>query len=278
MFFFLMAVLTSALVSILMRVSEKHVRNNITMLAANYAMCMVLAFLYVPGLNPFPVSDTLGRAMLMGVLNGFFYLSGFVMLNWNIRKNGMVLSATFMKLGVLVPTIMAVLFFGEVPTFLQVIGILAALAAIVLIRSEKGTNKIQSSLGLLMLPLVGGMADGMSKVYEVYGSSQLNSHFLLYTFATAFVLCTALTFVKHQSATAKDILFGLLIGVPNYFTSRFLLLSLKNIPAIVAYPGYSVGTIVLVTLAGVAFFKEKLSRRQMAALAVIMAALAMLNL
>jgi len=273
-----MAVVTSALVSIFMRVSEQHVRNNIVMLASNYAMCMGLALCYLPGLNPLPAAQGVGRTALLGALNGVLYLSGFVALNWNIRKNGMVLSATFMKLGVLVPTLMAILFFGEVPSALQLLGILGAVAAIVLIRSEKGTARVQSSLGLLLLPLTGGMADAMSKVYDVYGTAELNSHFLLYTFAVAFGLCVLLAVSKRQSITPKDVLFGLLIGIPNYFTSRFLLLSLKTIPAIVAYPGYSVGAIVLVTLAGVLFFREKLSRRQMTALAVIMGALALLNL
>jgi len=278
LFFFVMAVVTSALVSIFMRVSEQHVRNNIVMLASNYAMCMGLALCYLPGLNPLPAAQGVGRTALLGALNGVLYLSGFVALNWNIRKNGMVLSATFMKLGVLVPTLMAILFFGEVPSALQLLGILGAVAAIVLIRSEKGTARVQSSLGLLLLPLTGGMADAMSKVYDVYGTAELNSHFLLYTFAVAFGLCVLLAVSKRQSITPKDVLFGLLIGIPNYFTSRFLLLSLKTIPAIVAYPGYSVGAIVLVTLAGVLFFREKLSRRQMTALAVIMGALALLNL
>ena len=278
MFFFVTAVVTSALVSIFMRVSEKHVRNNIAMLAANYAMCTLLAFSYLPGFNPFPASEGATRTALLGAFNGFLYLSGFVALNWNIRQNGMVLSSTFMKLGVLVPTLMAIFFFGESPSALQLVGILAAVAAIVLIHSEKGSSRVKSSLGLLLLPLTGGMADGMSKVYEVYGSAELNSHFLLYTFLVAFVLCILLAISKRQSITVKDVLFGLLIGIPNYFTSRFLLLSLRSIPAIVAYPAYSVGAIVLVTLAGVLFFREKLSRRQVVALMVIMGALALLNL
>lgn len=278
MFFFLLAVITSALVSVFMRASENHVRNNITMLAFNYVMCTGLALVCTPGLFAIPEGADISRAGMLGIINGILYLGGFVALNWNIRRNGVVLSATFMKLGVLVPTLMAVFLFGEILTVWQLIGIAASVCAIVLIRSENGPSQIKSSAGLLMLPLIGGMADGMSKVYEVYGSPELSNHFLLFTFFVALLLCTALAIVKKQSLTPADALFGLLIGIPNYFTARFLLLSLKTIPAIIAYPGYSVGTIVLVTLAGMAFFREKLSRRQVCALAVIMAALAMLNL
>jgi len=44
------------------------------------------------------------------------YLGSFMLLRWNIRKNGVVLPATFMKLGVLVPTVLSVTVFGRFRT------------------------------------------------------------------------------------------------------------------------------------------------------------------
>lgn len=277
-FLFILAVVTSAMVSIFMRASKKHVNNQTTMLAFNYAMCTVLALLGTQNTQLVPAHSGTPLTLGLGLINGFFYLGGFVMLQWNIGKNGVALSATFMKLGVMVPTLMAVFLFGETPGALQMIGIVMALAAIVLIQFEKGQSRATSGLGLLTLLFFGGMADGMSKVYEVLGDGELKNHFLLYTFFMALVLCTALALCKKQSITLPDVLCGLLIGIPNYFTSRFLLLSLDTIPAVVAYPCYSVGTIVLVTLAGALFFREKLSRKQLTALAIILAALVLLNL
>lgn len=54
----------------------------------------------------------------------------------------------------------------------------------------------------------------------------------------------------------------MLIGAPDYFSSRFLLLSLSDVPAVIAYPIYSVGAIVLATLLAVWLFHERFSRRQ----------------
>ena len=73
-------------------------------------------------------------------------------------------------------------------------------------------------------------------------------------------------------------LFGVLLGVPNFYSVRFLLDSLNTVPAVIAYPTFSVSTIMVVTLAGVAFFKEKLSKRQWIALGIILLALALLNI
>ena len=74
-----------------------------------------------------------------------------------------------------------------------------------------------------------------------------------------------------------ELIFGLLVGIPNYFSSRFLLRSLSYVPAVIAYPTYSVATMLVITLVGVLAFREKLGRRQWAALGIILVALGLLN-
>ncbi len=278
MILFLLAVLCSSLVTILMRASKKHAKNNISMLAVNYVMCTVLGFAFMPKGAVFPQADGAGFALWLGIGNGVLYLASFVLLNVNIRKNGVVLPTTFMKLGAMVPALLAIFVWKEEPSAVQIIGIAAAIAAIVLIHTEKGESRIQSGLGLMLLLVVTGMASSMSKVYDEYGTAVMENHFLLYTFAVALILCVMLALLQKQSFTLMDGVWGLLIGIPNYLSSRFLLLSLAQVPAVIAYPCYSVGSIVLVTLSGVAFFKEKLSRRQLIAIVIILAALAFLNL
>ena len=78
--------------------------------------------------------------------------------------------------------------------------------------------------------------------------------------------------------TPKDVLFGVLIGVPNYFCTRFLLLSLGQLPAVVVYPIYNVGAIILIGLAGIFLFKEKLGARKAIGYGLIIAALVLLNI
>ena len=117
----------------------------------------------------------------------------------------------------------------------------------------------------------------MSKIYEEAGAPALKDHFLLYIFIVAFILCILLCLLRRQRIGLKDLVFGAAIGIPNYLSSRFLLLALTDVPAVVAFPTYSVATIVLVTLAGVFCFKEKLEKRKLTALAIILAALVLLN-
>ena len=83
---------------------------------------------------------------------------------------------------------------------------------------------------------------------------------------------------KREKICKGDLLYGLLIGIPNYFSARFLLLSLETVDAVVAYPTYSVGTIIVVSFVGMIFFREKLNRKQLFAIALILLSLILLNI
>ena len=85
--------------------------------------------------------------------------------------------------------------------------------------------------------------------------------------------------IWHKERPGKaEFLYGALIGIPNFFSSKFLIAALKDVPAVIAYPTYSVATILIVTLAGVFIFKETLSKRQWYALIAILVALVLLNI
>ena len=277
MMYLILAMVSSMLVSVVMRLSEKQGAAGTWKLAVNYVMCAAMSLLFSGSPQLFPAVEGLPSALLLGGVTGVLYLLGFVLLQWNTRRNGVVLPATFMKLGVIVPTLMSVLLFGEAPKPLQILGILLALAAIVLIQG-RSREETGSLLGLIALLLSGGTADAMSKIFEEMSLTALKDQFLLYTFGTALILCVALCLIRKQRPTWRDALWGLALGVPNYFSARFLLLALGDLPAVVVYPSFSVGTIVLVTAVGLLCFSERLSRRKWAALGVIVAALVLLNI
>lgn len=276
MFYLILAIASSALISILMRISEKRSRSGMAMLAMNYLMCCVLGVLFTGSVQLFPRMEGLGLTLLLGSVSGILYLAGFVLMQWNISRNGVVLPATFMKLGVIVPTVISILVFGESPRITQLIGIAATVGAILLMQG-KNAKGAGSVLGLVALMLCGGGGDAMSKVFEEMAPAALKNQFLLYIFFAALVLCVLLCVLRRQKPGMADIIFGLAIGIPNYFSARFLLLALGEIPAMVVYPSFSVGTIVVVAAAGVLIFREKLDRRKLAALGVILAALVLLN-
>lgn len=278
MLYLLLAIVCSALVSILMRLSTEKARGNVSMLAVNYLMCLILAAAYTGGLGAAEGTNGLTGAVGMGMVNGILYLLGFVLLQRNVQKNGVVLSATFMKLGLLVPMVASICFFREIPALWQIIGFCLAVAAILLINVGEKQSAGKMRAGLLLLLLVNGGADTMSKVFKELGAEQWAEHFLLVTFATALLLCIGLTIWKRERPGKWELFFGLMIGIPNYFSARFLLRALERVTAVIVYPTYSVATILVVTVTGLCLFRERLNKRQWAAVAVILAALILLNI
>lgn len=267
-----------------MRLGENRINNNLSTLAVNYVICLMLGLLYTFGAaGAGGIIDIGGdgegtKALLMGLLNGVFYVGTFILLQYNISKNGVVLPSTFMKLGVLVPTMIAIIVFGEHPGILQVAGVIIAVSAILLLnKNGEEQTAITAPKALIVLLLVGGSGDAMSKIFEELVDSKYNSQFLLYTFFMALVLCTVTAVVRGQKLTLADLAFGCMIGVPNYYSARFLLMSLSDVPAVTAYPTYSTGTIMLVGAAGVLLFREKMTARQWLTVGLIIVALILLN-
>ena len=274
----LLAIASSALVSVTMRLSETKIKNNTAMLAVNYIMCTFLAWVYTGFGSLCPVAVGRQLAATLGGINGILYLAGFVLLQRNIRVNGVVLPATFIKLGLLVSMAVSVVFFGERPEIWQWAGFALAVAAIVLMNYRPGEGKAGNMAGLLLLLLAGGGGDAMSKIFEELGNPALSDYFLMITFGTALLFCLSLVRIRKEKLGKWEIFFGLLIGIPNFFSAKFLLGALKDIAAVVVYPVYSVATILTVTVTGILVFREWLEKKQWLALGMILVALVLLNI
>jgi len=286
MFNLILAIIASSLVSIMMRVGEGRAKNNISMLSVNYFLCMILAIIYTGVGNLMQTGEGLGTAIGLGSINGFFYIASLILFQNSVKKNGVVLSSIFMKLGIMMPLIISILLFGEMPTVVQIIGFVIAVTAIVIINMKEKEENVTNhktnrtspvKLGLILVLVGCGMADGMSKIYQELGTREFEELFLVCTFVIAFILSVLFVKYKKQKYTSNEILYGILLGVPNYYSARFLLKALGEIPVVVAYPTFSIGTIAVITLTGVFAFKEKLTIRQMFAVGLIAVAVVLLN-
>ena len=276
MLYLVLAILASSMVSIVMRLTKSHVKNETSLLAVNYLTCIVIAGSYMGFGRAVTSEPGFMTALFLGAATGALYLAGFLLLQWSVGKNGVVLSSTFMKLGLLVPIVFSLLFFGETPTVMQFAGFVLAVAAVLLMNSgEKTVSRARWALVLLLLSC--GTGDAMSKVYEYLGRPEMSDQFLFYTFVFAFILCLALVIRKREKPGLKELFWGAMLGLPNYFSARFILGALQDLPAVIVYPTFSVASMVVLTLAGVCFFREKLSRREWLAIGVILVSLVLLN-
>ncbi len=300
----LLAIASSTLISVLMRYSENYIKNQMAMFTTNYVICSALSLYYVEWgracASAGPLASLLGTepgpVLIIGFISGVLFLASFVFLKFNMKHNGIVLASTFMKLGVLIPTIMAVVVFGESLKWTRALGIALAVAAIVLIHFEKeeasgaspdgadsgqergGRGHAGMKIWLIVLLIMGGFTDSMTNIYEKLGDPSGKDGYLFVTFFVALVLAALAALLSKAPVSKPDLLFGALIGIPNYFASRFLLQALGSVDAVLVYPMYSVGTLVVITLAGILLFKEDVSRKKACALGLIVVALCLLNI
>lgn len=280
MTYLLLAILCTVTISSLMRVLDPFIKNNMTMFTANYIACSVCAvfFLFKDSgadvLKTAVTSPGLGFAVGLGLISGVLYLVSFLLMQLNIQKNGVILTSVFGKLGVIVPVFMAMIFFHETPGVLQIIGFVLAITAILFMNG--GNKDSAGSIALLVIMLlVGGITDSTTNIYDKLGNSDLRNVFLTGIFFAAILVSVIGILVKKQKVTWKDFGCGVIIGIPNYFSARFMLYALATVPAVVAYPVYNVAAILIITLIGLLFFKEKLQKRKIVGLLLIVGAIIM---
>ena len=259
MFFLIAGLVCSALVSIVLKVAGRWSYDRYGMLAVNYASCLVPFMLSQAGRPLPPIDSDFTLCLAFALVNGFLYLAGMVFNQINVRRNGAILQSTFSRLGVMVPTTLSIVLFGERPSPKQLVGIAMVLAAFCIM------NLPQEK-------------DEKGKVFQQFGSRELEDWFMGLTFLCAAIACIIVTIFRKGRIGQKELVIGVCLGIPNYLSSLFLLKSLSYVSAYIAYPTYSVGAILVVMVIGVIVFRERLTKWSIISLAIIIPAILLLNL
>ena len=280
MIYIILAVAASAAVTLVMKAAGNGKGNRYGILLGNYLTCVFLALIQrrPAGLRPDSVT------VLCGIIGGILFVAGLVMMQKSIPANGASLTAAFSKLGLLVPLLLSVAVFHERLTLTRTAGILLAMAAILVIHSapsEPSSGKI--STPLLAGVLLGcGSGDAMAKVFEEIGEPAQESLYFLILFAAASLITYGLSVPETKRTGLRirkeDLLAGVAVGIPNYYSAAMLLKALDRLPAILAYPVCSAGSLVLIILLSGLLFRERLRSRTLKGILMILAALVLLNL
>jgi len=290
MIFLGLTILCSTLILSVIRLSQDRVKSETGMFAANYVTCMLLALLHSTGtFSGFESGTPEEKAflLLLGLVTGILFAANFVINRHCMRLEGIALASTFMKLGVLIPTVMSILFFHEEPTLCMGSGILLAVFGIVLLgmaerkksgETENGSRSEGGVLLLLSLFACSGLADASNKIFEELGNPEWKGLFLLSVFSAALLFCLILMAKRGERPEKQDLRLGVLLGIPNYYSSLCFLKALSQMKAVVVYPVYSCGTILAATLCGIFVFHERPDSGKIKVLLLLLAALILLNL
>lgn len=221
-------------------------------------------------------------AVLLGMFMGMFFFLAFVFYQKSVRGSGVGLSGAFSKLGIMLPVLLSMFLWAEYPVGLQWAGIGLTVVAIMVINlpGKKHNNSNGFKFSLILLFLFGGMSEFSNKIYQKYGIADYKSLFLFCIFTTAFFLSllTLFTGLKKKKPGFKEVLTGIAVGIPNLFSSYFLIAALGTIKSSVAYPVYSLGSIISITAGGVFLFKEKPKKIELAGIVIASMAILFLSI
>ncbi len=225
-----------------------------------------------------PYSSIIWGLIIGGVSGIFFYLS-FIYYQKSVKENGVGISGTIAKLGILIPMILSIIIWKEIPSIVQWLGIVLAMGSILTIDiSEKPIDNFDIKPGLILLFVFGGLAEFSNKIYQKYALNEFKDVFLFAIFFVAFLVSIYFTLKQNKKINRRDIFTGFAVGIPNLFSSYFLILALETINTSVAFPIYSAGSIVLINIGGYLIFKEKILRKNKIAILLTVLALVLINI
>lgn len=282
MFYLLLAILCSAAIALIIKWGLTSAKSQDYVLSGNYLSAFILAAL------AFLLSDqrtaiivTPSTLMLLGLLSlitGILHYSAFQLYQRTILENGIAIAGAFAKMGILIPTVVSMVLWRELPTAVQSLGICLTFAALFYYYAPQKTENqgFKLSLLLLVLMVVNGTADFMTKVFQKNFNIALLELYLSLGFLVGFAISTYFA-MKSSTFRKKDFSIGLLLGIPILLSYYFLILSLEHILATLAFPIFSAGSLIAITLGGMLFFKEIPVKKQWVTIGCIVLALVLIN-
>ena len=270
MFYLFLATLCSATIALIFKHTESSNSNRYLITSSNYFIAFAISLfimLYKNLLSGIVKADSFFNefkfllsqesyilspyssiiwGVVVGSIAGFFFFSSFIYYQKSVKDNGVGISGTFAKLGILIPMIFSIIIWKEFPETLQWIGIGLSLISIVIVNlSSQSLERFDIKPTLILLFILGGMAEFSNKIYQNYALNDYKAVFLFCIFFVAFSISIIFTLKNKARFNMKDILTGFAVGIPNLFSSYFLILSLDTVKASVAYPVFTAGSILL---------------------------------
>ncbi|MGM0409854.1 MAG: EamA family transporter [Bacillota bacterium] len=279
--YLILAILCSSSIALIFKHSETNNMNRLAVTTANYFTALIISLIMILIQNKSIFSNTskLFLAMSIGAIAGIFFFLSFIYYQKSVKKNGAGLAGVFSKLGILLPMLISIVLWKEFPTSIQWVGIILAIFSIIIVNFPFNKNwKDALKLSLILLFFYGGIAEFSNKLFQRYASINLKPLFLFFVFSTAFIISLFVTIKDKKEIKREDLLTGVLVGIPNLFSSFFLINALDLLKAAVVFPIFSAGSIVVISLGGFLIYNERLNRREFSAIIMTIIALILINM
>ena len=243
-------IISSTLLFVIFRLFEKYKIDTFQAIVFNYFtafICGIILYSNELSAKIWVQLDWLPYTLLVSIL----FISLFFVMGKSAQKNGVAMTSISVKMSLAVSMIGMILIYNETITFFKIIGILLALTGVLLISFEK--NKAASSTNSLKMLLVLFIGSGILDLALNYTQQHVLTHltpalFSSFGFGLAGITGTLIliyqAYFKSVSIKFKNIVAGIILGIPNYFSIFLLLKSYE----VIDYTNSSILAIVNVSV------------------------------
>jgi len=273
MLYIILCILSATSIFFVFKFISKHKIPSLPVIVINYLIASMTGFIVGGeklGIDRFIQSDWLLLAIIIGIL----FILLFFVIGKSSEISGMSITTVASKLSVVIPISFS-LFQDpdDHPGILKITGIILALSAVYLTIYQKDSLKTKKeAIGYPLLLFVGmGFVDSLVKYSQYkYVNNEESSYFTAILFLISFLTgLIILLFKRKEWLGLKDIrviFWGVFLGIVNFGSIYFLIraLNFKNsfgngIDSSIVFGINNTSIVLLLVLAGVIIFKEKLN-------------------
>jgi drug/metabolite transporter (DMT)-like permease len=268
MIYLIGSIVLSSYLTLAFKACEKYDINVFQAIVFNYIICVITGS-FVNGSFPVTAAATSSSWFQWACGMGVLFVTLFNIIGITAQKNGVAVASVANKLSLIIPVVLSIFLYNESLSFLKWMGIAVALAAVVLTCYAPKINAKQSSSNYLLpilLFLGSGVLDSViNHVQKNYVTKENSNAYLITGFLSAATIGSLFLIIQFirgkQKFATQNLLAGILIGIPNYFSIWCLLKFLKQRPlqSIESIPVNNMGIVLFSAIAAWLLFKEKLS-------------------
>lgn len=281
-FYLLLSSVCSLTIAHLLKLTEVKNLRMLNTLTINYLVAFLFAF--GVGMSESSGADISSQSVylfLFCIVVGAFFIGNFVVYGKSVHTNGVGITIAAMRLSLLVPVLISVFLYAEHLSAIKMAGVAFVFGALVLLIPKKNgakIGKIDASWLLVIIFLLSGFADASLKIYQEDFSTNLNeSMFMGIVFLGAFVIGLILCLIRSGPIIRKkEAVLGAIIGIPNLYSSIFLIYALDGISGAVAFPVVNTINVLGGTFLGLLIWSDKVSTKQWAGIATAIIAIILL--
>jgi len=248
--------------------------------AINYVVAAFAAGISVVYKGNYEFNST---SCVIGILAGTAYFTSYFLMITVVKTSGISLTWAAVRLSVLVPVLFSIFYWHERPSVFQITGlgwVCISLPLLSIKPDTEGSRRMfgKASMLVIALFLAAGGVNLAPKAFNELCPEGHRQMYLLFLFSTAAITSGSAVIFKGSLPQVLDIPFGFTLGLCNLSARYFLLLALTELPGIVVFPISGSMGIVLITLAGMAIWREKLRILNILGIVFAVIAVVLINL